>query len=119
MTEISNTHTFVNVCRKQLHAKIVRECSHIFNNSWGNGGTHSNKSGPAESLLYSAKKLTSYASLHRQLELLCFSFWYLCYLPVTVAAQSTAWNIFARSNTGIVGSNTIRGMDVCARLFCV
>jgi hypothetical protein len=25
----------------------------------------------------------------------------------------------ARSNTGIVGSNPTRGMDVCARLFCV
>jgi hypothetical protein len=35
--------------------------------------------------------------------------------PVTVAAQSKAWNVFARLNTGIVGSNPARGMDV----FCV
>jgi hypothetical protein len=26
---------------------------------------------------------------------------------------------FARLNTGIVGSNPARGMDVCLRLFCV
>jgi hypothetical protein len=33
--------------------------------------------------------------------------------PITVAAQSKAWNVFARSNTGIVGSNPNQGMDVC------
>jgi hypothetical protein len=27
--------------------------------------------------------------------------------------------IFGRSNTGIVGSNPTRGMNVCVRLFCV
>jgi hypothetical protein len=27
--------------------------------------------------------------------------------------------VFARSKTGIVGSNPTRGMDVCVRLFCV
>jgi hypothetical protein len=32
-----------------------------------------------------------------------------------VAAQCEARNVFARSNTGIVGSNPIRGMDVCPR----
>jgi hypothetical protein len=40
-------------------------------------------------------------------------------VPITVAAQSKAWTIFAPSNTGIVGSNPARGMDVCVRLFCV
>jgi hypothetical protein len=40
-------------------------------------------------------------------------------LPITLAALSRAWTIFARSNTGVVGSNTTRGMDVCVRLFCV
>jgi hypothetical protein len=30
-----------------------------------------------------------------------------------------ALTVFARSNAGILGSNPIRGMDVCARLFCV
>jgi hypothetical protein len=30
-------------------------------------------------------------------------------LPITVA----------RSNTGVVGSNPTRGMDVCVRLFCL
>jgi hypothetical protein len=35
------------------------------------------------------------------------------YGPVTVAARSKAWNVFARLNTGIVGSNPARGMDVC------
>jgi hypothetical protein len=28
-------------------------------------------------------------------------------------ARSKAWNIFARLNSGIVGSNPARGMDVC------
>jgi hypothetical protein len=35
-------------------------------------------------------------------------------LPITVAARSKA-----RSNTGIVGSNPTRGMDVCVRLLRV
>jgi hypothetical protein len=39
--------------------------------------------------------------------------------PITVAARSKAWNVFAHSNTGIVGSNPIQGMDVCLRLFFV
>jgi hypothetical protein len=33
--------------------------------------------------------------------------------PITVAARSEAWNVFARSNAGIVGSNPTQGMDVC------
>jgi hypothetical protein len=33
--------------------------------------------------------------------------------PITVAAPSKAWNIFARSNSGIVDSNPNQGMDVC------
>jgi hypothetical protein len=36
-----------------------------------------------------------------------------------VPARSKAWTVFARSNTGIVGSNPTQGMDVCVRLFCV
>jgi hypothetical protein len=40
-------------------------------------------------------------------------------LPMTVAARSKAWIVFVSSNTGIVGSNPTRGMDVCVRLFCV
>jgi hypothetical protein len=39
--------------------------------------------------------------------------------PITVAARSKASTVFARSNTGIVGSNPTRGMDVCLHLFCV
>jgi hypothetical protein len=38
-------------------------------------------------------------------------------LPIAVATPSAAWNVFARSNTGIVGSNPTRGMDV--RVYCV
>jgi hypothetical protein len=37
--------------------------------------------------------------------------------PITVAARSEALTFFARSNTGIMGSNRIQGMDVCVRLF--
>jgi hypothetical protein len=40
-------------------------------------------------------------------------------VPITVAARSKAWNLFARSNAGIVGSNPTQGMDVCLCLFCV
>jgi hypothetical protein len=39
--------------------------------------------------------------------------------PVTVAALSKAWHVFAQSNTGIVGSNPTQGMDVCVRLLCL
>jgi hypothetical protein len=38
---------------------------------------------------------------------------------IAVAVQSEAWNIFAHSNTGTVGSNPTQGMDVSLRLFCV
>jgi hypothetical protein len=38
---------------------------------------------------------------------------------ITVAERSKARTVFARSNTGIVGSNPTRGMDVCVRLFCL
>jgi hypothetical protein len=36
-----------------------------------------------------------------------------------VAARSKALTVFARPNTGIMGSIPIRSMDVCVRLFCV
>jgi hypothetical protein len=39
--------------------------------------------------------------------------------PITVAARSEAWTVFARSNAGIVSSNPTRGMDVSVRLFCL
>jgi hypothetical protein len=41
------------------------------------------------------------------------------YLPITVAARSKAWTVFARSNAGIVGSNPTEDMHVYVRLFCV
>jgi hypothetical protein len=40
-------------------------------------------------------------------------------LAITVAVLSKIWTVFVRSNTGIVGPNTTRGMDICVRLFCV
>jgi hypothetical protein len=39
--------------------------------------------------------------------------------PATVASRSKARNVFARSTTGIVGSNPARVMDVGLRLSCV
>jgi hypothetical protein len=39
--------------------------------------------------------------------------------PITIAARSKAWTVFARSNIGTVGSNLTWGMDVRVRLFCV
>jgi hypothetical protein len=32
--------------------------------------------------------------------------------PVTVAARSKAWTVFAHSDAGIVGSNPTQSMDV-------
>jgi hypothetical protein len=34
-------------------------------------------------------------------------------------ARSKAWNVFTRSNTGILGSNPTQGMDVCVYSVCV
>jgi hypothetical protein len=39
--------------------------------------------------------------------------------PITVAARSKEFNVFGRSNAGILGSNHTQGMDVSLRLFCV
>jgi hypothetical protein len=39
--------------------------------------------------------------------------------PITVAARSKAWTVFACSNIGVMGSNPTRGMDVCVPLLCV
>jgi hypothetical protein len=36
-------------------------------------------------------------------------------VPVPVAERSEERTVFGRSNTGIVGSNPTRGMDVCPR----
>jgi hypothetical protein len=57
----------------------------------------------------------------RVLRPFCFVLYVMyCYIaPVTVAARCKAWTVFARSKTGIVGSNSTRGMDVCVRFFCV
>jgi hypothetical protein len=43
----------------------------------------------------------------------------LLIVPVTVVERCKSSIVFARSNTGIVGSNPTQGMDVCVRLFCV
>jgi hypothetical protein len=40
-------------------------------------------------------------------------------MPITEATLSKAWNVFARSNTAIVGSNPTRGMDVCVCVYSV
>jgi hypothetical protein len=39
--------------------------------------------------------------------------------PITETAGSEAWTVFAYSNTGVVGSNHTRGMDVTLGLFCL
>jgi hypothetical protein len=38
-------------------------------------------------------------------------------MSITVAALSKARTVFARSNYGIVGSNSTQGMDVCMYVF--
>jgi hypothetical protein len=39
--------------------------------------------------------------------------------PITAVAQSEAWNVFACSNTDIMGSNLTRSVVACQRFFCV
>jgi hypothetical protein len=39
--------------------------------------------------------------------------------PITVAARSKAWTVFARSNAGIMGSNPTQGMDACVCVYFV
>jgi hypothetical protein len=39
--------------------------------------------------------------------------------PIILAARSKAWNVFARLNTGIVGSNPTQGTNVCLLIFSV
>jgi hypothetical protein len=41
------------------------------------------------------------------------------FVPITVATRTKAWTGFARSNTGIVGSNPTWGMDVCVCVYSV
>jgi hypothetical protein len=41
------------------------------------------------------------------------------YLADHSAARSNSRTVFARSNTGNVGSNPTQDMDVCVRFFCV
>jgi hypothetical protein len=36
-----------------------------------------------------------------------------------MAAWCNAWNVFARPNTGVVGSNPTLGMDICLNLLFV
>jgi hypothetical protein len=38
-------------------------------------------------------------------------------VPITVAARSKAWIVFARLNAGIVGSNPTQGLDVCVCVY--
>jgi hypothetical protein len=39
--------------------------------------------------------------------------WYSLVTPITVAARSKTWTVFARSNTGIVGSNPTWDINIC------
>jgi hypothetical protein len=48
-----------------------------------------------------------------------YMLYYVPFPPITVAAQSEAWTIFALSNTEIVGSNPTGVRDVCVRLLCL
>jgi hypothetical protein len=39
--------------------------------------------------------------------------------PIAAAAQSNAWTGFTLSNTGVLGSNSTQGVNVCLGSFCV
>jgi hypothetical protein len=43
---------------------------------------------------------------------------YVLCAPITVAGRSKALTVFARSNTGIVGSNPTQDMNVCVYCVC-
>jgi hypothetical protein len=43
---------------------------------------------------------------------MCESLFMICQQPVTVAALSKTWTVFARSGAVIVGSTPTQGMDV-------
>jgi hypothetical protein len=45
--------------------------------------------------------------------------WLLPYEKKDLIYLTHITNVFARTNTGVVGSNPNRGMDICLRLFCV
>jgi hypothetical protein len=54
------------------------------------------------------------------LKIYCYYyFWLYFQVPVTVAEQSEAWTVFARSDAGIVGSNHTQGTDVWCVCVCV
>jgi hypothetical protein len=57
--------------------------------------------------------------LFLSLALLYFVTIQLLSLPITVTARSKTRTVFDYLNTGIVGSNPTRGMNVCVHLFCV
>jgi hypothetical protein len=44
---------------------------------------------------------------------------YIADVPITVAARSKTWTVFARSNAGVFGSNLTQGMDVCVYIYSV
>jgi hypothetical protein len=58
---------------------------------------------------YISKVVTFEGKLHSHKTLQCR---YLSVEPIPVAVRSKAW-VFGRSLTGIVGSNSTGGMDVC------
>jgi hypothetical protein len=42
-----------------------------------------------------------------------------CFMPITVAARSNAWTVFAHLNARVMGSNPTRGIDVCVYVYSV
>jgi hypothetical protein len=40
-------------------------------------------------------------------------------VPITVAARSKAWTVFARPNVRIAGSNPTQGMEICVCVYSV
>jgi hypothetical protein len=73
-------------------------------------------------LSYGILQIFRFEYLHPRMRTVCYTCisFVVCHRqPITVASRSKAWNLFAYSNTGIVGSNPTQAMDSCLRLFCV
>jgi hypothetical protein len=77
----------------------------------------SHKNNPESSLGGCPRAYTFFFTL--SMRVCCFNlhfynvYMYICVWPITAAATSKVWTVYARSNADIMGSNPTQGMDAC------